>query len=104
MSAKVWLGVYFIGTSLRVPATTFTTPEGAAQLFEAGLGAYSKSGKNFILNRTKDELPPTAQSLIMGPDVTEGAAMGGMCQVLAWAYQPGAVVSRVAAGDWQKAA
>lgn len=106
MSVKqVWVGIYYKGDSLRVPASTFCDVQGAQAMVESGVATWSKSFKSIILTKTKDEMSRPDLSLTMGPDVSERAAD---CQpsyeVLVAAWQPGAVVSSVSAGDWMRAA
>ncbi len=106
MSAiQVWVGVYYKGDSLRSPAGTFTSAEGAAAMVESGLAHWNKSGKSIMLIKTKEEMYRPDLSLTMGPDVSERAADNQeRYQILVASWQPGAQVSKVRPGDWMKTA
>lgn len=106
MSAiQVWVGIYYKGDSLRCPASTFCDVKGAESMVESGVATWSKSRKNIILTKTKDEMTRADLSLTMGPDVSERAADDQeRYTILVNAWQPGALVSSVLPGDWMKAA
>jgi len=79
--------VRYSNQSARSDATSMMEIEAARQLVEAGLALWSKGAKYLILTKMEAEMHRAAQSLTMGPNVTEQAADGSvyhMALVEAW--------------------
>ena len=67
---------FYAMQSQRSKASAFVTEQTAREIVEAGQGHWSKNGKHLIFAKTRAEIPRAAESLTMGPAVTEGNAAG----------------------------
>jgi hypothetical protein len=70
------IAVHYANKSGRGQAATFVSIDCARDWVEAGLAVWSKGAKYINLTKTEAQMSRAAQSLTMGPRVTELAVMG----------------------------
>ena len=82
------IAVHYSNRSGRGTAASFVQIEAARELVESGLAKWDKRAKYINLTKTEAEMHRAAQSLTMGPNVTERAVDGSeyhRALVQAWA-------------------
>lgn len=70
------VAVHYANKSGRGQAALFVTAESAREMVEAGLAVWNKKATYINLTKTEASLHRAAQSITMGPKVTQGAAEG----------------------------